>query len=50
MRKTVEGELLREVIVKISLERTEIQEGIIVEALLDSGVMGLVISSEFVRK
>jgi len=50
MRKTVEGELLREVIVKISLERTDIQEGIIVEALLDSGVMGLVISSEFVRK
>jgi len=50
MRKTVEGELLREVIVKISLERTDTQEGIIVEALLDSGVMGLVISSEFVRK
>jgi len=36
--------------VKIGLERIDMQEGIIVEALLDSGVTGLVISSEFVKK
>jgi len=41
---------LREVMVKIGLERVDIQEGIIVEALLDSGITGLVMSSEFVRK
>ena len=44
------GDLLREVTVKIGLERIDTQEGIIVEALLDSGVIGLVISLEFVRK
>jgi len=44
------GDLLREVTVKIELERIDIQEGIIVEALLDSGAMGLVMSSEFARK
>jgi len=42
--------MLREVIVKIGLERINTQEGIIVEALLDSGVTKLVMSSEFVRK
>jgi len=42
-------ERLREVMVKIGLERMDIQKGITVEALLDSGAMGLVISSEFVR-
>ena len=42
--------LLREVMVKIRLERIDIHEGITVEALLDSGVMELVMSSEFVRK
>jgi len=36
--------------VKIGLERIDMQEGITVEALLDSGVMGLVMSSEFARK
>jgi len=41
---------LREVIVKIVLERIDMQEGIMVEALLDSRVTGLVISSEFTRK
>jgi len=41
---------LREVTVKIGLERIDMQEGITVEALLDSGVMGLVMSSEFARK
>ena len=41
--------MLREVTVKIGLERIDTQEGIMVEALLDSGVMGLVISSEFTK-
>jgi len=44
------GDMLREVIVKIGLERINTQEGITVEALLDSGVTGLVMSSEFARK
>ena len=35
---------------KIGLERVDIQEGVMVEALLDSGVTGLVMSSEFARK
>ena len=35
---------------KIELERIDTQEGIMVEALLDSGATGLVMSSEFVRK
>ena len=42
--------MLREVMVKIGLERVDIQEGIIVEALLNSGATGLVISSEFAKK
>jgi len=41
---------LREVRVKIGLERIDTQERITVEVLLDSGVMGLVISSEFTKK
>ena len=49
IRKT-EGKILREVTVKIELERIDIQEGITVEALLDSGATGLVMSSEFARK
>ena len=36
--------------VKIGLERIDTQEGVIVEALLDSGATGLVISSEFAKK
>jgi len=44
------GDLLRGVIVKIGLERINMQEGITVEALLDSSTMGLVMSSEFARK
>ena len=36
--------------VKIGLERIDTQEGITVEALLDSGVTGLVMSSEFAKK
>ena len=42
--------MLREVTVKIGLERIDTQEGITVEALLDSGVTGLVMSSEFAKK
>ena len=49
VRKVEEG-ALREVMVKIRLERIDTQEGITVEALLDSGATGLVISSEFARK
>jgi len=41
---------LREVKVKIGLERIDMQEGITVKALLDSGVTWLVISLEFARK
>jgi len=41
--------ILREVIVRIGLERIDIQ-GVTVEALLDSGATGLVISLEFARK
>ena len=42
--------MLREVTVKIELERIDTQKEVIVEVLLDSGVTGLVMSSEFVRK
>jgi len=44
------GDMLREVTVKIGLERIDTQERVIVEALLDSGATGLVMSSEFARK
>jgi len=44
------GDLLREVTLKIGLERIDTQEGITVEALLDSGATRLVMSSEFARK
>jgi len=44
------GDALREVTVKIGLERIDIQKGITVEVLLDSRVTGLVMSSEFARK
>jgi len=43
-------DLLREVTVKIGLERIDTQEGVTVEALLDSRVTGLVMSLEFARK
>ena len=49
-KKEVEGKPLREVIVKIGLERIDIQEGITVEALLDSRATGLVMNSKFARK
>ena len=41
---------MREVTIKIGLERLDMQEGITVEALLDSRATGLVMSSEFARK
>ena len=50
MHNLDKGDLLREVTVKIGLERIDMQEGIMVEALLDSGATGLVMSSEFARK
>ena len=42
--------MLREIMVKIGLERINIQKGVTVEALLDSRATGLVMSSEFTRK
>jgi len=42
--------MLREIMVKIRLKRLDTQEGITVEALLDSGATGLVMSSEFAKK
>jgi len=48
--RKVEERTLREVTVKIGLERIDTQEGITVEALLDSGATGLVMSLEFARK
>ena len=41
---------LREVTMKIGLERINMQEGITVEALLNSGATGLVMNSEFTKK
>ena len=41
---------MREVTVNIGLKRIDTQEGVIVKALLDSGMTRLVMSSEFARK
>ena len=43
-------DMLREVTIKIRLERIDTQEEVIVKVLLDSGATGLVISSELTRK
>jgi len=43
-------DMLREVKVKIGLERIDTQERVTVEALLDNGTTGLVMSSEFAKK
>ena len=43
-------DMLKEVTIKIRLERIDTQEEVIVEVLLDSGATELVISSEFSRK
>jgi len=48
--RKIEGRTLREVIVRIGLERIDMQEGITVEALLDSGATRLVMSLEFAKK
>ena len=48
--RKLEGKTLRKVTVKIGLERIDMQEGITVEALLDSRATGLVMSSEFAKK
>ena len=48
--RKVEMKILREVMVKIGLERIDMQEGIMVEALLDSRATELVMSSEFAKK
>jgi len=42
--------ILREVTVKIGLERINIQKGVIIEVLLNSRITRLVISSDFARK
>ena len=48
--RKVEERTLREITMKIGLERIDTQEGIMVEVLLDSEATGLVISSEFAKK
>jgi len=42
--------VLREVTVKIGLKQEEEEEGVVTEALLDSGATGLVMSEEFARR
>jgi len=49
-RKEKKEKLLREVMVKIRLKQEEEEEGVVTEALLDSGATGLVISEEFARR
>ena len=48
--KKIERRILREVMVKIGLERIDTQEGITVEVLLNSEATELVISSKFAKK
>ena len=43
-------DLLRKITVNIGLEKIDTQEGVTVEALLDSGVTELVMSLKFARK
>ena len=49
-RKEKKEKTLREVVVKIGLKQKENKEGVVTEALLDSGAMGLVMSEKFVRR
>ena len=49
-RKKKKEKLLREMMVKIGLKQEEEEEGVVTEALLDSGAIGLVMSEEFVRR
>ena len=44
------GDMLREVMVKIELEKINMQEEVTVKALLDSGATELVMSLEFARR
>ena len=48
--KKKKEKLLREVMVKIGLKQEEEEEGVVMEALLDSGATGLVMSEEFAKK
>ena len=48
-KKKKKKKMLREVTVKIGLKQEE-EERVVIEALLDSGVTGLVMSEEFVRR
>jgi len=50
LSKVVDKYKLREVTVKIKLNRINTQKGMTVEALLDCRATGLVMSSEFARK
>ena len=49
-KKEKKEKMLREVVVKIGLKQEEDEEGVVTEALLDSGATGLVISEEFARR
>ena len=49
-KKEKKEKLLREVVVKIGLKQEEDEEGIVTEALLDSGAIELVMSEEFARR
>ena len=49
-RKEKKENMLREVTMKIGLKQEKEEEGIVIEALLDSRATGLVISEKFARK
>jgi len=49
-RKGKKEKMLREVVVKIGLKQEGEKEGVVTEALLDSGVTELVMSEEFAKK
>ena len=49
-KKEKKEKVLRKVTVKIGLKQEEEEEGVVTEALLDSGAMGLVMSKEFARR
>jgi len=49
-KDSLNRDLLRKEMVKIGLERINTQEGVSVEVLLVSNMIGLVISLEFARK
>ena len=49
-RKEKKEKFLREVMVKVGLKQEEEKKRVVTEALLDSGVTGLVMSEEFTKK